>query len=74
VEGTLTIWQLQDNPAEDLQHPDRHFEVYGNEWIMIENALDVIGSADPFYYHFRVEFYIDTENQPLNIDTVMVFN
>lgn len=71
VQGTLTIWELGQSPAQNLAHPDRPFSVYGDEWIMIESALDCVPSGASSSVSFRVEFYINTVGQPLDIDTVM---
>lgn len=71
VQGTLTVWELGYSPAKDLARSDRAFEMYGDEWIMIENAPDCVPSGPSSAANFRVEFYIDTVGEPLDIDTVM---
>jgi hypothetical protein len=69
IDGTLTLWEL--SPDVDVAHSDRPFGDLPDEWIMIENALDVVAANS---VTFRVEFYIGTTGEWLDIDTVMCFS
>jgi len=72
VDVTLAMWEIAHSPYAIVVNMNRNFTAYGNEWFMIENGLDSLplpgGSSEVSY---RLEFYINTINQPLDIDSVM---
>jgi len=69
VNGTLTIWQL--SPGGINNHPDTPFQAAGN-WVLLSNILTIVNpSTGPITV--RVEFYINTLNANLDIDSVVAF-
>ena len=67
VNGTLTVWQL--TPGGVNNHPDTPFQATGN-WTLISNVIELVNPGTG-NINVRVEFYINTVNANLDIDSVV---
>lgn len=67
VSGILTIWQL--SPAGINNHPDTPFQAAAG-WSLISNVL-LITNPGTGPISIRVEFYMNTINANLDIDSVV---
>jgi hypothetical protein len=69
VSGLLTIWQLSPDGIDN--HPDTPFQAVGT-WTAIGNVIELIRQpTDTEPVTVRVEFYINTVNASLDIDSVV---
>jgi hypothetical protein len=67
VSGTLTIWQLNVDPANPANHPNTEFTV-NTTWTLIAGSIDMLSTS----YSMRVEFYLQSITNALDIDCVFV--
>jgi hypothetical protein len=72
LQGLLTIWELTSGVT---NHFDTQFTA-GADWHLINNALITLTTANPISANntltFRLEFYLNTIGQNLDIDTAVL--